>query len=305
MFYVYIYFHPQTNVPFYVGKGKGDRKFHHWWCKKHHSNESLRCILQECASNNQRPIIKVIFCHDNEKIVFEYEKQIIIKYGRIDLGTGTLCNKTTGGEGFGNTGTKWSNSQRRLMEQYKLNNSIGRSYDQYDLFGNFIQCFSSSVKLKQAGFKLSQIIRIRHCANGHGFSVAGYRWTLHNQQLPNIRRGISVYQINKDTNEIIQKFITIGIASKTTHISCSDISRCIRGCQQTAGGYCWSSIDNPKQFHNKKSKLVSQYTIDGEFIITFKSVVQASQQTNVGKDNIQRVCTNKSKTAGGFIWKYS
>lgn len=50
------------------------------------------------------------------------------------------------------------------------------------------------------------------------------------------------------------------------------------------------------------TRKVGQYTLEGELIKEFSSIVQASKQTNI--NTIKAVLYNKQKTAGGFIWKY-
>lgn len=52
----------------------------------------------------------------------------------------------------------------------------------------------------------------------------------------------------------------------------------------------------------KISKPVLQFSKNGSFIKEFPSLVEATRQT--GCIHIGKVCKNKRKTAGGFIWKY-
>ena len=53
-----------------------------------------------------------------------------------------------------------------------------------------------------------------------------------------------------------------------------------------------------------KSKPVLQYDKLGNFIKEFNSIKQASIETNTFSSSISNNLNNKSKTAGGFIWKY-
>lgn len=242
MFYIYCYYHPITKTPFYIGKGKGNRKYHHWWRRKHHSNNLLRAILQECDDLCQLPIIKDLYVSEDEQDVLKKEVETIKLIGRLDLGTGSLCNKTTGGEGFGNTGTKWSPTQRQKNQEYKKNNPTGQSYDQYDLNGNFIKQFVTSMELREAGFSGPQIMRIRKCVKGEGFSASGFRWSYHGTSLPNVKKGIPVNQLDKKTKQVISTFVTIGEAARQTNTWESDIARCVRGEQKSAGGFIWQAV---------------------------------------------------------------
>ncbi len=48
---------------------------------------------------------------------------------------------------------------------------------------------------------------------------------------------------------------------------------------------------------------VQQYK-DKKLISTFDSIKLASAATGIDSSSIVRVCKNKSKHAGGYIWKY-
>lgn len=86
-YYVYIHY-DMNNIPFYVGKGKGKRAY-----SKSQRNEDWKKI----ASNGYNvDIIK-----DNLTNVesMSLEVETIKIYGRLDRGTGTLVNRTSGGGG--------------------------------------------------------------------------------------------------------------------------------------------------------------------------------------------------------------
>lgn len=56
---------------------------------------------------------------------------------------------------------------------------------------------------------------------------------------------------------------------------------------------------------NPKSKPVSQYTKEGDFIKTFAGQADAERELGVDQASIWRVCNGRNATAGGFIWKYA
>lgn len=49
---------------------------------------------------------------------------------------------------------------------------------------------------------------------------------------------------------------------------------------------------------------INQYNLDNIFIKKYNSLKEAGEQTNIKYQNISSCCRNKSKTAGGYIWKY-
>lgn len=86
----------QSGVPFYVGKGSGSR----FYMSNHLSNEQpfLKRKIKKVGVDN----VKVHFLHKSltEERAFELETFYIKQYGRRNLGKGTLCNLTNGGEGI-------------------------------------------------------------------------------------------------------------------------------------------------------------------------------------------------------------
>jgi hypothetical protein len=90
-FYVYAYLrikdssHGRKGSPYYIGKGSGNRV---------KSNQGR-------AANPPKDKSMVVYVQEGlaEKQAFDLERYCIALYGRIDLGTGCLRNKSDGGEG--------------------------------------------------------------------------------------------------------------------------------------------------------------------------------------------------------------
>ena len=56
---------------------------------------------------------------------------------------------------------------------------------------------------------------------------------------------------------------------------------------------------------NATAKPVDQYSLNGEYIASFKSTREAAQQLGLDSSTISKVCRGKNKTHGNFIFKYS
>lgn len=60
--------------------------------------------------------------------------------------------------------------------------------------------------------------------------------------------------------------------------------------------------------YNRKdqSKPVLQYTLDGQFVAEYPSIIETQRQTGICRVAISRCCLGKPhyNTAGGYIWKY-
>jgi very-short-patch-repair endonuclease len=68
-----------------------------------------------------------------------------------------------------------------------------------------------------------------------------------------------------------------------------------------------TSLPAPELYKHPSEKSVNQYTLDGKFVKTYKSITIASQETEITDTNISTVCTGNSnqKTAGKYLWRYN
>lgn len=130
IYYVYAYLKPD-GTPFYVGKGKEDRHLHHLKEAKKlrtKDNNKLKIrTIRKILKQGLEPEIKFIDTNLDESTAFELEEFLISEIGRIDLGTGTLTNLTSGGEGSsGVIVSEETRHKRRLKMQGVLNPNFGR-----------------------------------------------------------------------------------------------------------------------------------------------------------------------------------
>jgi hypothetical protein len=100
MFYVYVYRDPRPtkdNQPVYVGKGTGDRDISHWAKGSH--NKPFQDFISHLKQRGLVAVCQRVFETEDEQEAFAKERELITLYGRRDIGTGTLFNRTDGGEG--------------------------------------------------------------------------------------------------------------------------------------------------------------------------------------------------------------
>ena len=93
VFYTYIYSH--SNIPFYVGKGQGNRAYKHL---KRTDRHPMTQKLNKLHKQGIEPVVEIINA-SNEVSAFWLERCLIAAFGRKEAGTGTLLNLTDGGEG--------------------------------------------------------------------------------------------------------------------------------------------------------------------------------------------------------------
>lgn len=83
IFYAYLWLRAD-GTPYYAGKGCGQRAFVHK--KPPYPPKDLSRIL--------------VFSRSSEQAAIETEKELICSWGRKDIGTGCLLNRTEGGDGI-------------------------------------------------------------------------------------------------------------------------------------------------------------------------------------------------------------
>lgn len=63
--------------------------------------------------------------------------------------------------------------------------------------------------------------------------------------------------------------------------------------------------ENNDKGRKENYKKVDMYDLDGNYIKTYNSIIEASKEVNIYKSNISACCKGKSKTSAGYIWKYA
>lgn len=241
MFYVYTYTDPETNEVFYVGKGHGDRDRFHLLNRKNHYNKGLGDRIQAIVDSNLFPIITRVEESLSEQDAYALERELIREHGRMDLSTGTLYNRTPGGEGYGKTGSSWSDELKQHRRAQYASSPRGATYSRFSLMGELLESDLHREHLRNANFTPSMLNAVNACANGKRFSAYGYRWSRTGEPLPNVRgKGIPVEQLFN--GDVIAVYPSIQAASTATTINQSDINQCVLGNYKSAGGYFWRAI---------------------------------------------------------------
>jgi hypothetical protein len=160
----------------------------------------------------------------------------------------------------------------KLRREIILNMSVenpknSKSVLQYDLNGNFIKKYKS---VREAS-KLTKIKRsnIESCGQGRNKSTGGFMWKYENQ-------------INTNT---------------ITPLNHNKVGR-------KPGSIPWNKGIEfaPKCFRN--SKQILQYSLDGVFMKKWDCISIACSELKISRGGIENCVLDKSKSSGGFIWRY-
>jgi len=158
VFYTYMWLR-ENGTPYYVGKGLGLRAY------RDGAPDKNRIVIQEWP---------------DETTAFENEKRLIALYGRKDLGTGILNNRTNGGEGLsGLIKTKEHLEKitnqlkgRPLSEEHRRKISEGMKGEKNHAFGKKRPDVSIRNRAIKKGVVLSNEIRAKMSAAKIGIKLS-------------------------------------------------------------------------------------------------------------------------------------
>jgi len=152
---------------------------------------------------------------------------------------------------------------------------------------------------------------ISACCKGKRKHAGGYFWSytlLSPEEIPdfnpdNYKKKI-VYQYN-NKKELITKYESINEASRINNLDLRALSRCCNK-MKPFGNFFWSfELLKPEQIPDfNENKLIYQCDKDGNIINIYKTLKEASETTKLTKNGIYNALVKRSKSSGGFIWKY-
>ena len=118
--YVYIHYKATNNEPFYVGKGSAHRGSSKVEYERAYVKD--RGAHWKNVEKKYGRIVEIIASCPTDEEAQRLERQLIFEIGRLDLGTGSLINRTDGGDGC--AGIIVSKEARKKLRDQMLNNPV-------------------------------------------------------------------------------------------------------------------------------------------------------------------------------------
>jgi len=108
MTHVYRHIRKDNGKPFYIGIGNSKRPY---------NTDARNAIWKYIVNEETEYTVDIVASNITREKAYELEKKLIAEYGRIDLGTGTLANRTNGGKREWNEYIGWKSTH--IPEKYK------------------------------------------------------------------------------------------------------------------------------------------------------------------------------------------
>lgn len=119
-----------------------------------------------------------------------------------------------------------------------------------------------------------------------------------------------VYQIDRNTGEIINQFQSLKEVEKELGLHKTQIWSAVNSQAKTAGGYCWCKIQDINNFNlqqhtdNKQTKVICKENgkIFNSFADAARWLKEKGYSNNPSRSNLSKVCDIPNRTAYKFHW---
>lgn len=129
----------------------------------------------------------------------------------------------------------------------------------------------------------------------------------------NFHRKVNQYTLD---GKFIQTFNSAREAKRILDKKGIAVTGCCLGTHPTAGGFYWRYFEGDtsdifiepfvkvEYIKKAQTRAICQYTLTGDFIKNYSSMVEAHRDTKIYLRSIRECCQGKRDSVGGFIWKY-
>jgi hypothetical protein len=234
MAYVYRHIRLDKNEPFYIGIGTDsnfERAYEKYNCRR---NKIWMAIM-----NKSEYDVEILFSDISNEDAKQKEIEFITLYGRKDLGTGTLANRTSGGDGI---------KDRAITPEYrkKLSDACKRqNRDMRPLIELSANLRRGKKLPPEFGLKISA--RLKGVPKSEQHKIAGSivkcgeKNPMHGRKGNNCPAFRGYIEAVKD-GVVIGTFRGVHDAASGLKVTATKISACLNGKRKTTGGYSYRRI---------------------------------------------------------------
>lgn len=302
----------------YVGQKKIKNKSVNW--KEYLGSGTVfrKAIEKYGVENFQRVIIDIAF---NKKELDNLEKYYTYLFNVVE--NSMWYNLCYGGRS--NSGYKYTEEQIEVLRQ----RSSGENNPMYGMSGELSPSYGKH-RSKETREKLRQAaIRREKIKKEQGYKIS--EETRKKLSKASTGRKKKTKKVNQyDLNGIfIKTWESAKIAAQTLNISYASIRMVLCGSCKSAGGYQWCYLDNnidiyplnnkpkkpkkvrmtpqeqAKYLSEIKSVKVNQYTMEGVFVRTYNSAMEAHDLDGFDNSAIGKCCKRQKESYKGFKWFYA
>lgn len=251
---------------------------------KYNKNTHLYQAMRKHGKDNFKiEIIEIISRKSKEELskdIFKLETEYILKFDTFKNG----YNLTTGDKGLGT--------------------SMDKKVYQYDIdSGLLINKFNS---LEQALIKTG-VTSISQTCNGRQISAGGYLWSYDLYDVhPNAGYRQQRFSIKIDQYNLNREFIATydSMAEAEEKYGIKNICNALNGKYKSVGGYLWCKHGEEPPYPSTYSKGVDQYDMQGNFVCSYDTSIDAERKTGISYVGIIKCCKGKINHMGYYVWRY-
>lgn len=235
-----------------------------------------------------------------------YKIYILGKENKFYIGSASCITKVSKHTGFY---LRWYHHIRKLRQNKHhspLLQNVVNKYGLYNLRFEIIEIIEDISKI--LGREQYYLDLYKSYDRRFGYNILQNSQNMSGYKHTNIcwRKPIIQYELN---GNIISEFISARQVEEKLGYSYKMISSVCKGKNISYKGYIWRFKQDsfnkypifPKIDVSKKE--VSQFTMDGKFVKTYKTITEASNITKITLSNISMCLRNQRQSAGGFKWK--
>ncbi|MES2864415.1 MAG: NUMOD1 domain-containing DNA-binding protein [Bacteroidota bacterium] len=252
-------------------------------------------------------IYDALACRKSDlKLVKKTMEEVVLKFGVyttasvankfINENFGLIYKATNSINGYSYIGTTTKSIEERKLDHFqRIDKKYGSKFqDALKEYGkeNFLfEQIDTASSVNELALKEKKYIEVFDSKNkGYNSDTGGGFKKL-------------IYQFDYSGN-LITTFQNLEDAAKYVNVSINSISDACLGGRKTCANYFWSYLPEIEIKKDKRVRKVSQFTLEGQFIKEYDSIVTASDETCINKSSIAKCCNGKRNRAGDFIWKY-